>query len=464
MSSGRPSSSFISSLLQDRRSLGVIIGIMATIGGLLLLCLFAFLILAPPGSDTDTVDGVTSTPTRDALVGDVFGGCQPTGSSALISSEAVSLTIDAPLTLDIAGVTFNVQSQIIPATGQWVPVSNQPNSAIWVCGTIVNYVVGVPDSEENRALFDRLAPGDDLVLTTRANSILQFDFNSREVVLSSNQDIFAQHQPGLTLVLMGTQGDQRLVVRGRHTVTEANANNTGDLPTSFALGETAPLGNLQVTVTGATHLLNRPEAPLGFAFYLVEYQLQNIATINFDTTLLRSALFDSFGNQYVVNGGASALGNYPTLFGLISPSQLVQATAGYQIPLELSGPNLRWRLTRSDTNEFVEVELPFADQEMTAQSAQISLLAADVSLDGTNIMMSGEVTNLGQQALVINETDLILQGDEGGFYLLLSTNPGFPWVISPGAAITYQVMFQRPAGSQAIFTLLNQPFELNGLR
>ena len=461
MSTGRPSSSFITSLLQDRRSLGVIIGIMATVGGLLLLCLFAFLILSPPGEDT--VDGATITPT--GISGNVVAsGCPPTGNNALISSEAISLTVDTPLTLDIAGVPFNVQAQMIPATGQWVPISQQSNSAIWICGTIVNYVVGVPDSEANRALFDRLTPGDDIVLTTRANTVLQFDFNSREVVLASNRDIFAQHQPGITLVLMGTQGDQRLVVRGRHTVTEANAGNTGDLPSTIALGETAPLGNLQVTVTGASHLLNRPEAPVGFAFYLIEYQLQNIATINFDTTLLQSALFDSFGNQYVVNGGASALGNSPTLFGLIGPSQLAQATAGYQIPLELSGPSLRWRLTRSDTNEFVEVELPFADQALTAQSAQISLLAADVSLDGTNVMMSGQITNLGQQALVINETDLILQGDDGGFYLLLSTNPGFPWVISPGASITYQVMFQRPAGSQAVFTLLNQPFELNGLR
>lgn len=99
-----------------------------------------------------------------------------------------------------------------------------------------------------------------------------------------------------------------------------------------------PLGNLQVTVTGATHLLNRPEAPNGFAFYLIEYQVQNIGTIAFDTTLLTTALFDSFGNQYATNGVASTLGNYPALFGSMNPSQLAQTTVGYQIPLELSGP------------------------------------------------------------------------------------------------------------------------------
>lgn len=452
MSTGRTTPSF-KALLQNRRSLGVIIGIMATLGGLILLCIFAALIIIEPPEQP------TPTPTLGAIDISI-----PATPQSFISSDGISLTVDAPLTLQVGGRTFSVQTQIIPATGQWVPAVSQPGGAVWVYGTVVNYVVGVPDSVENRALFDQMAPGDDILLTTRANNTLQFEFNSREVVLASNRDVFAQHEPGITLVLTGTEGEQRLVVRGRHTVTEANASNSGEIATLFSLGETAPLGNLQVTVTGATHLLNRPEAPVGFAFYLIEYQIQNIGSINLDTTILRSALLDSFGNQYAVNNVANTLGNYPTLFGTIGPSQMVQATAGYQIPLELSGPSLRWRLTRADTNEFIEVDIPFADQEATAQSAQISLLSVDVSLDGTNIMMSGQITNLGQQALIINEPDLSLQGDDGGFYLLLSTNPGFPWVISPGASATYQIMFQRPAGSQAVFTLLNQPFELSGLR
>lgn len=456
MSTGRPSSS-LKTLLQDRRSLGVMIGVLATIGGLLLLCLFAYLIISKGDGEGDQVIAT-------ATLGPIVGGGLTARDEVIISSEAISLTVDSPLTLQIGGQLFNVQTQVIPATGAWVPSTNQPDTATWIYGTVVNYVLGLPDSVDNRALFDRLVPGDNIVLTTRANNTLQFDFNSREVVFTTNQDIFAQHEPGITLVLMGTQGDQRLVVRGRHTVTEANASNSGDVSTQFELGETAALGTLQVTVTGATHLLSRPEAPVGFAFYLVEYQVQNSGSTGFDSTLLQSVLLDSFGNQYALNNTASTLGNYPTLFGVINPSQLVQTTTGFQIPLELSGPNLRWRLTRSDTGEFMEVNIPFADQEATAQSAQISLLAVEVSLDGTNVLMSGQITNLASQALVVNETDLQLQGDDGGYYLLLSTNPGFPWVVSPGGSITYQVMFQRPSGSQAIFTLLNQPFSLTGLR
>lgn len=456
MSTERPSSS-LKTLLQDRRSLGVIIGLMATLGGLLLLCLFAYLILS-------NRDGGGEVVVPTATLAPFTGGGLPNTDPVVVSSDAISLTMDSPLTMQIGGQLFNVQVQAIPATGAWVPSTNQPDTATWVYGTIVNYVVGLPDSVDNRALFDRLVPGDDIVLTTRANHTLQFDFESREVVFATDQEIFAQREPGITLVLMGTQGEQRLVIRGRHTVTEANANQGDGATPQYELGETVALGTLQVTVTGATHLLNRPESPVGFAFYLVEYQIQNSGSTGFDSTLLQSVLLDSFGNQYALNGVASSLGNYPAIFGTINPSQLVQTTTGFQIPLELSGPALRWRLMRSDTGEFVEVNIPFADQEATAQSAQISLLTVEVSLDGTNVMMSGQITNLAPQALVINETDLQLQGDEGGYYLLLSTNPGFPWVVGAGGSITYQVMFQRPAGSQAVFTLLNQPFSLTGLR
>ena len=231
MSTGRPSSS-LKTLLQDRRSLGVMIGVLATIGGLLLLCLFAYLIISNGDGEGDQVIAT-------ATLGPIVGGGLTARDEVIISSEAISLTVDSPLTLQIGGQVFNVQTQVIPATGAWVPSTNQPDTATWIYGTVVNYVLGLPDSVDNRALFDRLVPGDNIVLTTRANNTLQFDFNSREVVFTTNQDIFAQHEPGITLVLMGTQGDQRLVVRGRHTVTEANASNSGDVSTQFELGETA---------------------------------------------------------------------------------------------------------------------------------------------------------------------------------------------------------------------------------
>jgi hypothetical protein len=64
---------------------------------------------------------------------------------------------------------------------------------------------------------------------------------------------------------------------------------------------------------------------------------------------------------------------------------------------------------------------------------------------------------------VVNSNNITLTGD-GSTYLMLSTNPAFPWVIGPGETNQFLVTFQRPTGSSAIFRILNQPFELTGLR
>jgi hypothetical protein len=53
---------------------------------------------------------------------------------------------------------------------------------------------------------------------------------------------------------------------------------------------------------------------------------------------------------------------------------------------------------------------------------------------------------------------------EGTNYLMLSTSPAFPWVFSPAQRQPFAVTFQRPAGSTAIFTILNRSFQLTGLR
>ncbi len=44
------------------------------------------------------------------------------------------------------------------------------------------------------------------------------------------------------------------------------------------LDETAQLGDLQITPIATSYLADRPEAPPGFAFYLVDFSLQNVGT------------------------------------------------------------------------------------------------------------------------------------------------------------------------------------------
>jgi hypothetical protein len=251
------------------------------------------------------------------------------------------------------------------------------------------------------------------------------------------------------------------VVRGRYVISDNQAVTEG--ARLVELGETAQLENLQITATAANFLFDRPEIPPGFAFYLIDYQVQNIGSAAINTTGLQLVLADDLGNLYALNPTATQLGSYRLLTGQIAPGQTVAATAGYQIPSGLASVNLRWTISLDDPNNFIAVNIPFKDAEDSGQNAVVEVQQANVSLDGTSVVINGQITNLGEQPLVVNSNNVSLSGD-GSIYLMLSTNPAFPWVVGPGQTTQFLVTFQRPTGSTAVFRILNQPFELAGLR
>jgi len=299
-----------------------------------------------------------------------------------------------------------------------------------------------------------------MVLTTQSGTEYTFTFNSRNTVPTSNRDVFAQNMPGITLVLLGSEGQERLVVHGRYVVSEATAENDNVV----SLGETAQLDNVQITVTGASYLPDRPETPPGFALYQIDYQIQNVGLSAFDTGNLQITLLDDLGNQYATNALASQLGNNPSLDGFVNAGQTAQATAGYQVPIGLSSSSLHWVVMRADTGSQVQVNIPFTGPGGGTEAVDISLARADVSPDLTNLQLGGQVTNLGTQPVVVTERDISLSTDDGSVYPILSTNPAFPWMVAPGQTAQFFLTFQRPPTDAAVFIVLNRPFQLSGLR
>ncbi|MCI0399646.1 MAG: DUF4352 domain-containing protein, partial [Chloroflexi bacterium] len=377
-------------------------------------------------------------------------------------TEVISVTLDTPAFLTVAGEQFTVRSQPAPDEEGWTPEIENETTAAWAHGLVINYVLGLADSEANRALLERLALGDPITLATRRGSTLTFNFASRQLVPASNRDIFAQFAPGITLILVGDADAEaeRLVVSGSFISSDAKDTEVGRV---VELGETAQLENLQITGQGTTFQLDRPEVPAGFAFFLVDYQIQNVGVAPFDSSLLRMVLADDLGNLYALNPAASQLGNYRPLSGPLNPGETILATAGYQIPAGLASPVLGWQVSRTDSGSQIQVNIPFREEGGAGQQAAVQVGQAQVSLDGTSLLLTGQVSNLGQQPLVIRETDVILTGN-GTIYLMFSTSPGFPWIVAPGQAIPFSLTFQRPVGETAIFQVLNQPFQVSGLR
>jgi hypothetical protein len=176
-------------------------------------------------------------------------------------------------------------------------------------------------------------------------------------------------------------------------------------------------------------------------------------------------LMDGLGNQYATNPVASQLGNHPPLGGFLNSSQSQTATAGYQIPIGLNASALSWVASRQDTGGQVQVTIPFNSTGEGALGTDARLIQVEVSPDFTSLILRGEVTNLGDQPLLVAEQDISLKTPDGSAYLILSSNPPFPWAVAANQSLPYSVSYQWPLASDtAIFSVLNQPFQLSGLR
>lgn len=443
----------------------LLLGIVALLV-LLTACILGFLLLRP--LVTGRGGGVANS-------GETSGPGAPTpfpqatqqaaGESLVMSiseSGTLSMTLDMPATLNVLSSQWAVQPQNIGADGLWNPDVGE-EAAAWINGTIVNYVFGLADTAANRTLLEGLAPGDTILVSTRQGTTHTFTFDSRSQAATSDRSVFSQQSPGITLILVGGSSPERLVVRGRYEVAAASSGPSSG-KNVIQMGESAQLGNIQITPQANSFLTNRPEAPAGFGFFLVDFTMQNVGVSAIDSAAYRFTLTDEIGNQYALNPIASRLGNNPPLGGFINAGQSVTATAGYQIPAGLVSANLTWTVIAPDGAQ-VQTILPFTAGGAAGQSAVVSVQQATVTSDLNNLIVVGQITNVGVQPLIIAPEDVSLRTATGSDYLLLATNPPFPWTVPPNQTLQFAVTYQRPIGTDAaVFTLLGQPFELSGLQ
>lgn len=379
-------------------------------------------------------------------------------------TSTVSVTLDVPVNLTISGRQLAVQHETINPDGTWSPPLENEDTAGWVYGSIVNYIMALRDSEQNQTLMESLVPGAQMIITTQSGANFIFEFESISLVDVNDQSVFRQLTPGMTLILLETGEDQRMVANGRFLLTDSVAA-ADDLGTTVGVGETAQLSNVQVTVTGVTYHPNDPNAPSGFSFFVVDFQIFNAGTTAFDVGQLQLTLIDEVGNQYALNPVASRLGaNAPLTGGFLNAGGTLPISVGYQVPDGLVSSSVTMTIVRRDTGDQVQVNIPYSGSN-AAQSTTITLQSVTVSDDLTSMTMVGQINNHGDQTVIITQEDVTLRTPDGASYLLLATNPPFPWNVPPGQTLQYAATFQTPRNTEtAIFTILNQPFQLTNLR
>jgi hypothetical protein len=432
----------------------LIVVIIATVGSLALLCLFTYLLTKsdeepePTPTPVEIVESEVDTDTFEYL--------------AVSDSGAITVTMETPIFIRIGGEEFTVQAEVVPEDETWDPEIPNETTAIWVYGTVINYVFGLDNTKDNKELLETMALGDEIVLTSRSGASTTFTLSSRQSLSKDNRDVLAQRSPAITIILDSDDPEElRLTVKGRYAASDVK--NVSVNEQVVELGETAQLEGLQITANSVSYQAGRVEVPDGFMFYTVDYQVQNVGIARVESGQLNMVLIDDLGNQYAMNPIAAQLGNYPMLNRTLEPGETSIATAGYQIPLGLNSSFLRWQVSRLDSGSQIQVNIPFAEQQAAARQANTQIQEANISEDGSSLIIVGQITNFGEQELIVDVGDLSLTS-QGTVFLMLSVNPAFPWQVGAGQTIQFLVTFQRPLADTAVFTVLNQSFQLTGLR
>ena len=244
----------------------------------------------------------------------------PAGGEAIVygisDTSTISVTLDAPLSLRLDEREFVVLPQTINPDGKWSPGLSGDTAVGWVHGTIINYIMALQSTGSNRELMQSLTPGMELVMTTQSGSDLVFEVEGSRQVAANDQSVFAQLSPGLTLMLMGSESDERFVVDGRYVITEpAGGGGASENNPEIGIGEAVQLDGLQVMINNVTYMPDHPDTPPGFAFFILDGQFQNVGSTTVDAGTMRLVLSDEIGNQYALNPVASRLGDHAPLTG-----------------------------------------------------------------------------------------------------------------------------------------------------
>jgi hypothetical protein len=175
-----------------------------------------------------------------------------------------------PKKLYVRDRTFEI-TPVAVQRGKW-PVGSDKN-ATWVFGTLVNYLIGLPNNSEYEDLLQALSEADQIALEMSDGQLVEFKFDAQQLVSPDNEEIFAQHHPGLTLLLLGDDGAQRLVVTANYDVSgEANRTVPGNV---VAINTPIEIGDVRVKVLNGRLVENAPGIPVGSAFYLVDFTAEN---------------------------------------------------------------------------------------------------------------------------------------------------------------------------------------------
>jgi hypothetical protein len=369
-----------------------------------------------------------------------------------------------PVTISVSGREY----QIVPvqvSDSRWRPASADADSAEWVYGTVVNYVIGLYPTEETVELVEGLEDNAPITLAMSNGSNLHFRMSGRQrVPTEAVAELFRQLRPGITLVVLGEGGDERLVIIGQYdadqepvTIGEAGL---------VRVGSPAQLGPWRIMVLSGQ--LAPDTANPAQAFYYVTFTVEYLGQEPTSADTFDVRLIDGVRVEYIIDRGVSSQGAYAPPGGLVAPRNPTSFTAGYRVPPDLPGPSLVWVFKPSpDSEQSVRFEVPIVRPTPTpAPNTQITaqINSASLNFDQTQLVISGGVGNPTDQPVTITQVDVSLGTPDSVFADLRTADPPFPWVLGPGQTMGFRLEFTRPPGFTAILRIVTLQFEISAVQ
>ncbi len=365
-----------------------------------------------------------------------------------------------PTKLYVRDRTFEI-APVAVQKGQW-PTSTDEKNATWVFGTLINYLVGLPNSSENQDLLQALNDTDKITLELSDGQTVDFKFSAQQRVSPNDEEIFSQKHPGLTLLLLGDDSAQRLVVTADYDASsEASRTVPGNV---VSINTPIEIGPVRVKVLSGRLVENAPGIPVGSAFYLVDFTVENIGTDVLNVSDFVYELMDYAHQKYKVSDVASKLGPNPPPGGQLLPGLSGTFTVGFEVPSNITGPVLTW-LFKPDASfkGQAAVAVPLVGPTPTPDprsQASVQISQAYYTPDQSQIVIVGSINNPTGALIPVGAADIVLSTPEGILATLSTTEPVLPWRLSPGSTTDFTLTFSRLPSATAILKILSSSFEL----
>ena len=365
-----------------------------------------------------------------------------------------------PQKLFVRDRVFEVTPVAVPK-GVWKPTVSNGNVE-WVYGTLINYLIGLPNSTENKDLLQALSAADKISLELSDGQTVDFTFGAQQQVPPDSKDTFSQQHPGLTLILLGQEGEQRLVVTADYDV---NGEQNRTVPSSVvAINTPVEIGPVRVKVLSGRLVENAPGIPVGSAFYLVDFTVENISEDAVNVSDFVYELLDYARAKYKMSETASNLGPYPAPSGQLLPGISATFTVGFEVPSNITGPVLTWVFKpTAKFNGQANVAVPLIGPTPTPDprsQLNVQISQAYYTPDQSQIIIVGSINNPTTALVPVGTADIVLSTPEGVLATFISAEPGLPWRIAPNDTLNFTLTFSRLPSNAAILKVLDRSFEL----